>query len=163
MWNIVRTWRVYFFVSNSRFFYRLWMGCFCKMTYGVCHALIFVKRSKTWSSYVHVVYEKPSVHLILFTFPLFFATKDLRVTFSWPWGHMQIYATFGASNGEHNDRGCILVWCNLVVKEWSIVYESDYKVLQYFAIYLTLWPLNDIEKYCNLSLVYWFWIYDGSS
>ena len=57
---------------------------------------------------------------------------SLHIAYKWPSCDLQLtlrsYAhihIFRELNGEHFDIGYLLVWCNLMLKQWSMVYQSE--------------------------------------
>ena len=57
---------------------------------------------------------------------------SLHIAYKWPSCDLQLtlrsYAhiwAFRELKGEHFDIGYQLVWCNLVLKQWSMVYQSE--------------------------------------
>ena len=64
------------------------------------------------------------------------ATNDLHVTFQWPWGHIDFQLIFAQLSEEHFSISYLLVRHNLMVKQWSNVYN---RVLFYLAQKLCFW------------------------
>ena len=61
-----------------------------------------------------------------------FSPLSLHIAYKWPSCDLQLtlrsYAhihIFRELNGEHFDIGYLLVWCNLMLKQWSMVYQSE--------------------------------------
>ena len=76
------------------------------------------------------------------------ATNDLHVTFQWPWGHIDFQLIFAQLSEEHFSISYLLVRHDLMVKQWSNVYNKVLflGIFSYFFDFMTsIWPFWKVQ------------------
>ena len=88
------------------------------------YSVVLTSEIKIIVSYTELIFSKSGIPV--------FHIFSLHIAYKWPSCDLQLtlrsYAhihIFRELNGEHFDIGYLLAWCNLMLKQWSMVYQSE--------------------------------------